>query len=144
MEKTTRIKKNVNRGFTLIELMIVVAILGILVSISMPVYKQYTLNAHRIEATASLGDIYLQQLAYFQENYHFASSDDLTSLEAEYYTITVTPSASDAANSTTFTITATAKSIQTSDTDCTKYTINHLNVKAAADSSDADTTAKCW
>lgn len=51
-------------GFTLIELMIVVAIVGILVAVGVPMYGQYQVRAHR-----SAGQQYMMQLANKQEQY---------------------------------------------------------------------------
>lgn len=61
------ISVNRNDGFTLVELMIVVAIIGVLASVAIPSFVNYQLTSKRAEAFANLSAIAKAQKAYFAE-----------------------------------------------------------------------------
>ncbi len=56
------------RGFTLIELMIVVAIIGVLLAIAVPNYTDYLIRSRINEAVAGLADLRVKMEQYFQDN----------------------------------------------------------------------------
>lgn len=63
-----------NSGFTLIEVLIVVAILGILMSIAVPAYTEYILRAHRATAQQFLLDVAQRQEQYLLDNRRYATA----------------------------------------------------------------------
>ena len=62
-----------NSGFTLIEVLIVVAILGILMSIAVPAYTEYIVRAHRAAAQQFLLDVAQRQEQYLLDNRQYAT-----------------------------------------------------------------------
>lgn len=65
--------KRLQKGFTLIEIMIVVAIIGILASIAVPSYKDYVKKGKAAEATATLADLRIRMEQCFQDNRSYAT-----------------------------------------------------------------------
>ena len=60
-------------GFTLIELMITVAIIGILVAVAMPAYKNYIIRGKLVAGTNALASIRSQMEQYYQDNRTYAT-----------------------------------------------------------------------
>jgi len=75
-------KKFGQHGFTLIELMIVVAIIGILAAIAIPNFLQYQARAKQSEVKADLGGIYTSELTFFSENNRFSGFTEI-----RYFTV---------------------------------------------------------
>jgi len=61
------LKRRAQKGFTLIELMIVVAIIGILAAMAIPDYLSFTARARQSEAKANLGGIFTAEVSYFTD-----------------------------------------------------------------------------
>ena len=83
--KKKQVMKRLNyRGFTLIELMITVAIVGILSAIAYPSYTQYMIRANRAAAQAEMMDIANRQQQFLLTDRGYASK---TTLEASGYSL---------------------------------------------------------
>jgi len=65
------------KGFTLIELMIVVAIIGILAAIAIPNFLQYQARARQSEARTNLGGVFVSETAYLGENGRYGSFQEV-------------------------------------------------------------------
>lgn len=139
--------KTKKSGFTLTELIVVVAIAGILASVAVPSYFNTVKKNHRVDAKASLEEAVNAQNIAFTESRSYLTSADLSRLVTNQdgvssrkglYTISVDTSCAGPPYDC-YSITATAKGSQADDTDCQTFTINHLGQKTSLPD-----TAGCW
>lgn len=96
-------------GFTLIELMVVVAVLGIIAAIALPSYNDHVRAGRRSEAMGAVGELQMRQERWRAENTGYATQAQLGTMPtSSYYTFAVTGGA-------TYTITATPAGKQVGD-----------------------------
>ncbi len=132
-----------SHGFTLIEVMITVAIVGILASVAYPSYLEQIYKSKRATAATSVLECAATLERRFTMNSTFETTDCDDISNNDDYTITVAVSCVSNGNNNCFDITAT--SLVTDDTACRTMTLNHLGVKEAkkADGTTVNTET-CW
>lgn len=122
---------NTQKGFTLIELMIVVVIVAILASIGIPAYSDYVTRGKLVEGTSALSDGRVKMEQFFQDNRTYAGGPcPAATTNFTYVCGNLT--------ATTYTITATG----TGGLSAFSYTIDQNNTKTSA--TPWGNGATCW
>ena len=132
------------QGFTLIELMVTVAIVGILAAVAYPSYTQYVIRANRSAAESFIMGVASKQEQYILDARQYATTLATLGMAvpadvSKHYTV-ADPTVS--ATPPTYTITATPIGSQLAgDTKCGALTLNQAGAKGI---SGTGTVAECW
>jgi type IV pilus assembly protein PilE len=135
-----------NKGFTLIELMITVAVVGILAAVALPAYNSYSNRGKITDALAALADYRVKMEQYFQDNrnYGVAGAACPVALAAsKYFTYSCTVGAATPTVSYVATASSIAGAVGTAAGDYA-YTINEANAKGTTKFKGAAVTKTCW
>ena len=138
------------KGFSLIELMIVVAIIGILAGISYPSYRDFVIRARRTDAKAALLDVAQRLERFYSENNTYAGAGAALNLPQKsgegFYSINV--SVPNSLTGSGYLLTATPQNGQgTNDTECQSFTYTDIgieNITTGPAGSPSSTLALCW
>lgn len=129
--------RSTEHGFSLFELLITLVVIGILATITYPIYTHTLLKIHRTEAKIALINLAQQMEIYYLANnnsYAYASFNNLhlkDVTEKNFYHLAI--------KSTTSSYQLAAKA-KFSDPECYLFTLNHLGEKTNAGSS----SKQCW
>lgn len=131
------------RGFTLLELMIAVAVVGLLASIAYPSYQGQMARSRRADAQQSLLELAQRLERYYTERGTYAGASlgasglFPSSSRAGHYALAIASQTADG-----FSITATPGGVQAGDA-CATFTYNHLGEQGVGGGATQSAT-KCW
>lgn len=148
------------KGFTLIELMTVVLIIGIIAAIAYPQYTRYLTQARRADGQGALLQMASQLEKFYSQCGQYTATITSGSISActglgvganstdNHYTLAVTAlGAASGVNNQTYTLTAAPRttpapaSPQVNDTECASLTLTSAGVKGTTGTAPAD---RCW
>lgn len=138
------------KGFTIIEILIVVVVIGILAAVVLPSYQSSVAKSRRADARAALADLAVKQEKFFAQNNTYTTEISAetglavgrTTSRALFYNLTVTACAGGAI-SRCYLLTATATGLQADDHDCYSLAMDNVGRKTAKDYGSND-TPYCW
>lgn len=133
-----------SRGFTMIELLIVMCIIAILTAIAIPSYREYVRRSNRSDAIIALTELAnLEEKHYSNELAYTTTISDLgydNFSPDGHYSLTIGNSAN-----VDYILTATAaSSSQKDDAPCQEFTLNSFGQRGAENGDGDDTSNECW
>jgi len=134
------------RGFTLIELMITIAVVAILSAIALPSYTSYVARGKITDGLASLADYRIRMEQYFQDNRNYGAANSACPVAlptSPYFTFSCTTGSTTPTGSYTATATSISGTLGAATGDYT-YTLNETNTKSTTKFKGSSVTKSCW
>ena len=145
--------KRVQRGVTLIELVVVIMIVGILAAVAVPSYRNYVIRSQRSDAKDALLALATQLEKHYLQCNDYGNTlgvapncvgrvvQGANASENGWYTLAIF-----APDATGFTATATAVAgkNQAQDLDCVSFSVTDRGVRSALNDGNNVNTAECW
>lgn len=139
------------RGFTLIEMMVVVAVMGILMAIAMPQYSDYLRRGQVAEATSTLAEVRVRMEQFYQDNRNYGDNDNTTNTcgvamptDRRYFTFGCVTTHTATNPDQAYTITATGAAGLVAGNGLAAYTINEANFRRTTKFNNVDVAKNCW
>ncbi len=135
------------QGFSLMEVMVVVAIVGIIAAVAMPAYAKYVLETRRAAATSCMNELAQFMERVYTGSMNYGQSNGVTTVLPQtscridldnFYAFSLNAAAQ------TFVLTAAPKGPQLKDISCATLTLNQAGLRTAAGSNTATIVRKCW
>ncbi len=152
MQRQSKPARKISKGFTLIELMVAVAVVAILGTIAMSTYTKQVQKSRRTDARSAILDLAGREEKLFSTTnaysdkpvdlgYGVAADVWPLTIGSGYYQVTVTVTVPPAPNPPTYLITATTFGTQVKDTTCATLSVDQLGSQTATGAANA---AECW
>jgi len=147
------------KGFTLLELMITVAVIAILAGIALPSYNDYVTRSKFVEATGNLGDLRVKMEQYYADNRRYSTDaaggtcgilggNAPAASDQRYFTYVCASTAPNGIGDQQFVL--TANGVPAQGLGGLSFTVDHANTKATAVTGGSDMASKgyasaaCW
>jgi type IV pilus assembly protein PilE len=145
--------KQLQKGVTLIELVVVMIIVGILAAVAIPSYRNYVIRSNRADAKDALLALATQQEKFYLQCNRYATTigaapncatfvlQGAAASKNGWYTLDIP-----VGNVTSYSVRATAAAggSQIQDEACSRFLINERGIRTATNAGGADNSAECW
>jgi len=139
------------KGFSLVEILVIVIVAGILLGLAVPSYQGYIQRSDRTDATVALQQISGSQERFYLQQGRYASNAELGAVgfpaaktERGLYRLSIAPHRSGLSVGYTARAVAVATAKQSADSNCRTFSINELGHRGVNDGYNPTVVEECW